>query len=141
MTTADYVLPAILPPALDAVRTYWQRLRRAENDIPFSDDVVTSQIPGTNEAALLTAFYNPLRFRFDAIGAALAEQAGKNITGKFVDEIGSREPFEGLGEQCVVAVRDRKPSYYSTSDRSRLVLPLWGNGRVDMLIVSVFDAA
>lgn len=148
MTNTDYPPPQHLAPRLQRVFAYWQSLKRGGNDIPFSDDVTFSAMRDlAQDALLITAFETPLRFRFDLIGANVAKRSGMEILGKFADEVELGAPLDSIAAQCLAAVKKRAPTYYrhekagpGSRTYRRLVLPLWGNGRVDMLLAAVADA-
>ena len=69
------------------------------------------------------------------------------ITGKFADEIEVCRPFEFFLAQASVTVEAIEPDVLPPrgsggkgddgTSYSRLLLPTWGNGRVDMLIGAV----
>jgi hypothetical protein len=138
-----FALPATIEPSLDPVLHYWSHLKRGGNDVPFADDV---NLPDLRELAkdvfLLETFEGPLRFRLDIIGERIAARYGNAITGKFIDEVEMHAPFESLPEQCTRAVRGQAPTYYrnQAARYARLALPLWGNGRVEMLLVAVINS-
>ena len=84
----SYSLPDELEPDLGRVHAYWNGLKRGANDVPFWDDVKFSMRSRLGrESMLIDVFDNPLRFRFDLIGADLAEWYGGTIGNKFLGEI------------------------------------------------------
>ena len=63
---------------------------------------------------------------------------GHDLSGKFLDEIDAAAPLQFLLSQCSATVEGRAPTYYGNNGAggyARLVLPLWGDGRVGMLLV------
>jgi len=145
MTEADaYSVPETIETTLADLRDHWKSLRRGGNDVPFSDDVKPSALRHRgDELMLIDVFENPQRFRFSFPGSAtILDHDGGSVAGKFLDEIGVQDPFDHLDAQCAETVRSRAPTYYrhrSVGERpyARIVLPLWGNGRVEMLLVAV----
>jgi hypothetical protein len=136
-----FLLPDRLEPDLERVQAYWNRLKRGDNDIPFWDDVKFSmQARLAREVMLIEVFENPLRFRFDLVGEDLTRRYGAAVVGKFTDEVDLRPPLDQLTGQCVATVERRAPTYFlhaaagGGTGYSRLVLPLWGNGHIEMLI-------
>lgn len=124
------------------IQDYWQQLRRGENSIPFSDDINLASFPGTPQRTLLIeVFYNPLRFRIDMAGARVEEQYGGALGGRFLDEVAPHAPLEGLSALCETAVNKQRhcSEIRGRGDQqyARLVLPFWGNGHVDMLLVAI----
>jgi hypothetical protein len=148
-----YLLPDHLEPELDRVRGYWHGLKRSDNDIPFGDDVKFS-VHGrlARDVVLIETFGDPPRFRFDLVGDDIVQRYGAAIAGKFSDEIELHPPLDELTGQCGATIERRAPTYFrraatdmTTAGRvtgySRLILPLWGNGRIEMLICAVVSSA
>jgi hypothetical protein len=145
----SYSLPDELEPDLNRVRAYWNGLKRGANDVPFWDDVKFSLRSRLGrESMLIDVFEKPLRFRFDLVGADLTDWYGETIGNRFLDEIDLRTPFDELTLQCKATVEGYAPTYYcQTAVRrgdaehpggyARLLLPLWGNGRIEMLLGAV----
>ena len=127
---------------------YWNGLKRGANDIPFWDDVRMSLRSRLGqESMLIGVFEDPLRFRFDLVGADVANWHGRTVGTGFLDEIDLHAPFDGLTLQCKVTVESAAPTYYRQTvsgqedaghpGYARLLLPLWGNGRIEMLLGAV----
>jgi hypothetical protein len=143
-----FLPPDQLEPDLDRVQAYWNGLKRGDNDIPFWDDVkFSAQARLARDVVLIEVFENPLRFRFDLVGDDIAQRYGAAFTGKFSDEIDLHPPMDKLTNQCRATVERRAPTYFrhapagkqseSGIGYSRLILPLWGNGRIEMLMGAV----
>ena len=139
-----FLLPDQLEPDLERVHAYWNGLKRGDNDIPFWDDVKFSMRARlAREVMVIEAFENPLRFRLDLVGDDLAHRHGAAVVGKFTDEVDLRPPLDQLTDQCRATVERRAPSYFrheaagAGTGYSRLVLPLWGSGHIEMLIGAV----
>jgi hypothetical protein len=146
-----YLLPDRLEPDLERAFAYWNGLKRGDNDIPFWDDVKFSmQARLARDVIVLEAFENPLRFRFDLIGDDITKRYGAAIAGKFTDEIELHPPLGELTSQCRATIERRAPTYFQHAPAgepqggagySRLLLPLWGNGRIEMLIGAVANSS
>ena len=109
----SYSLPDELEPDLGRVHAYWNGLKRGANDVPFWDDVKFSMRSRLGrESMLIDVFDNPLRFRFDLIGADLAEWYGGTFGNKFLGEIDLHAPFDELTLQCQATVEGCAPTYY-----------------------------
>jgi hypothetical protein len=136
-TAMPFPLPDKLAPGLARVLAYWEGLKRADNAMPFWDDVKLSALPDlASGLMLIDAFEAPERFRFNTVGAAIDAHYGENITGKFVDDIASRAPVNYLRAQCSATIEARLPSCYD-ADYVRLLLPMWGDGHIGMLLGAV----
>lgn len=147
--TAPFSLPRKLEPDLARIRAYWEGLKRGDADMPFSDDVNLSTLPDLSDRLMLIeVFDQPVRFRLGMLGEEIKAQRDGNVVGKFLDEIDARPPLHYLHAQCSAAVEGRAPTYYrhgstkrsraSTADAySRLLLPMWGDGRIGMLLAGV----
>jgi hypothetical protein len=143
MTTegSAFLFPDRLEPDLERVQAYWNGLKRGENNIPFWDDVkLSTQAPLSDHITMIEAFEHPLRFRFDLVGGDVTRRYGANIAGKFTDEVDPHPPFDRLTEQCQATVEQHAPTYFrhraGGPSYSRLILPLWGNGHIEMLIAA-----
>jgi hypothetical protein len=144
-----YSLPDELEPDLSRIRAYWDGLKRGSNDVPFWDDVKLSLRSRLGrESMLIDVFENPLRFRFDLTGTDLTDWYGKAIGNTFLDEIELHPPFDDLIQQGKTTVEGCAPTYYRQAGAgkgytghpggyARLLLPLWGNGRIEMLLGAV----
>ena len=80
--------------------------------------------------------------RFDLAGADVTGWYGAMIDSRFLDEIDLHAPFDGLTRQCQATVENSAPTYYRQTatgkgNFARLLLPLWGNGRIEMLLGAV----
>jgi osmotically-inducible protein OsmY len=144
----SYPLPVRLEPDLGRIHAYWNGLKRGANDVPFWDDVKMSLRSRLGrESMLIGVFEDALRFRFDLVGAHVANWYGGTVGTGFLDEIELHAPFDGLTLQCKATVESAAPTYYrQTVSRqgdaghpgyARLLLPLWGNGRIEMLLGAV----
>ena len=129
-----FALPATLPSELGRVRDYWASLKRGENKVPFSDDVVLSALPGLeNRLVLVEVFDKPQRFRLNIVGGDILGWYGADLAGKFLDEIDAKGPFAFFLAQASTTVEAAEPTFHQDGF-TRLLLPLWGNGYVSMLL-------
>lgn len=142
-----FALPAELETNLLRVITYWRGLVRGHADMPYWDDYAPAALAEVqHDAVLADVFPDPLRFRFRIVGENVARRFGQEIAGKFTDQIPPRAPLEELDAQCAAAVNARRPAYFrqtapaAGAPYARLVLPMWGNGRVEMLLVAITPA-
>jgi hypothetical protein len=146
-STAPFSLPRKLEPDLARVRAYWDGLKRGEADMPFGDDVSLSAIPApAGRLILIEVFDKPVRFRLGMLGEELKARHGGDIVGKFLDEIDARLPLQYLSSQSSATVESRAATYYrhgsakrggSANAYARLLLPMWGDGRIGMLLGGV----
>ena len=113
--------------------------------MPFCDDVNLTAIPEVSaRLMLIDVFDKPVRFRLGMIGAELQGQHDCDVVGKFLDEIDPYSPLQYLSSQSSAAVESRAPTYYryipdphTISSYSRLLLTMWGDGRIAMLLGAV----
>lgn len=141
MTIDDsFSLPDTLGPTLQEVLSYWKGLKRAGNSMPFWDDVKLSELPA-GRLLLIDAFTDPDRFRINTIG----KEAGNAdaLRGKFIDETPLPGRLDDLQAQCSATIEARAPTFYQHDDRpsyTRILLPMWGDGRIGMLLGAVEPA-
>jgi len=144
-----YSVPSKLEAELARVRAYWEGLKRGDASMPFWDDVNLAALPDlSGRLMLIDVFDKPLRFRFGIVGKELKARYRADVVGKFSDEIEIRHPFQYLNSQGLATIEGSTPTYYrhETGGRgrslaregySRLILPLWGDGRIGMLLGAV----
>lgn len=116
--------------------------------MPFSDDVNLSRLEKLSANLLLIdVFSAPQRFRFNHLGEKIIKKFGANIAGQFMDEMEPVAPFNYLIAQASATVEAQAPTLYSNGSASkktrgisylRIILPAWGNGRVDLLLGAIF---
>jgi hypothetical protein len=147
-SAAPFAPPDKLEPDLARVQSYWEGLKRGAAEMPFWDDVNLTAIPQVSaRLMLIDVFDRPLRFRLGTIGEELQGQHGRDVVGKFLDEIEPRSPLQYLISQASAAVESRALTYYrhdsvkradsTNGPYSRLLLPMWGDGRIGMLLGAV----
>jgi hypothetical protein len=140
--SSPFPLPATLERDLAVVHRYWLGLRRAENDMPFADDLKPAAL--TSQAGtvlLLDVFEKPERFRFSLLRGDLLLAQDKALSGKFIDEVDLPAPFGFLRAQASATVEARAPTCYrDAAGAARLLLPMWGDGRVSLLLGVVHAA-
>jgi hypothetical protein len=147
VTSIPFALPATFEKSLARVLSYWESLKRADNDMPFWDDLKPSALSDqSDKLILIDVFAKPERFRFNVLADQLTRRYGEPLVGKFADETELRDPYAFLRAQCSATVEARVPTYYQhdTSNPpggpagySRILLPMWGEGQVRMLLGAV----
>ncbi|MGE5501733.1 MAG: hypothetical protein ACM3W4_07390 [Ignavibacteriales bacterium] len=128
--------PAHLPPGLERVQAYWRGLLRGSAQIPFYDDYDPTALPDLRRRIFLIGVYaKPERYRFEQVGGDLR----KGLEGLFADEIQPTPPFEFLVSQAHATTEASAPTAFHDGERPyvRLLLPMWGDGRIGMLLGAV----
>ena len=149
-STAPFSLPEKLEPGLARVRAYWEGLKRGEADIPFGDDLNITAMPDmTGRLMLIEVFDKPVRFRLGMLGEQIEGRKCDDAVGKFLDEIEVHAPLQYLHSQASATIESRAPTHYRhgggrhrmpgspLDGYARILLPLWGNGRIGMLLGAV----
>lgn len=148
LAAQPFPLPRKLSPALASAYRHWKALIRAENTMPFSDDIsLLRHGKLAPNFLLIDVFSMPQRFRFNHLGEKTIAKFGADISGKFADELDLREPLNYFLAQASATVEAAAPTSYSSSPPrpnktcrggySRILLPAWGNGRVDLLLGAI----
>jgi hypothetical protein len=132
-----FPFPEPLAARLRPVVSLWESLKRGENGMPFSDDLGVpdlSNLPG--HPFLLSVLVSPERYRFEFLSENLRSEAGP---GQFIDEIPPNTNFCYLRAQSSATVEASEPTLFHLTEFSgyrfsRVMMPLWGNGQVNMLL-------
>ena len=136
-----FPLPEHLDATLQPVVSLWEDLRRGEIGMPFSDDLgVTALSNLAGNPFLLSVFASPERYRFEFLSESLRREA---VLERFVDEMSPNINFSYLRGQSSVTIEAAEPTVFHLTDASgyrfsRVLLPLWGNGQVNLLL-GAFD--
>ncbi len=142
MTAMDnpYPLPAEMSPTLLRVFSYWESLKRGDNNMPFWDDVKLSTLPDlTDQLLLIDVFANPENF----MGKDFIVPYNESLARKFADEVELQGRLKYLRSQCSATVEGREPTLYhhrrsaTSAAFSRLLMPMWGDGHVGMLLGAI----
>jgi hypothetical protein len=146
-----FALPPKLPLELPRVLVYWESLKRGENSMPFWDDAALTSMPDLSDRLMLVdVFENPQRFRLNSVGERIRRRYGADLAGKFVDEISPQVPFEFLAAQASVTIEAKAPTFFAGAPEgasgrhrgyARLLLPMWGEGRIGMMLGAIEDLA
>jgi len=133
--------PAHLSPDLARVDAYWRGLLRGSAQMPFWDDCRPTDLPDlADRLFLVDVFAEPERFRFASVGTKLG---GGELEGCFLDETELPRPLAFLRAQCSATLEAGRPTgWRMNADEdgpacARLLLPMWGDGRISMLLGAV----
>jgi len=135
-----FPIPNKLDPDLRPAFSLWQHLRRAENNMPFSDDLKFSDLSDLSAKSFaLSVFTSPERFRFEFLHKGLQ---GVTTAGQFIDEMPRDANFGYLRAQSSATLEAAEPTFLSLGEDSRrnfcrLLLPMWGNGQINMLLGAI----
>ncbi|HLZ01097.1 MAG TPA: hypothetical protein VKR55_02985 [Bradyrhizobium sp.] len=136
-----FPIPDEPDPDLQSVVSLWNELRRAENGMPFGDDLRFSDLPKLSARPfVLSVFTLPERFRFEFLDEGLQETAA--LAGRFIDEISIDTSFSYLRAQSSATLEAGEPTFLRITEDSgrsfgRLLLPMWGNGQINTLLGAV----
>jgi hypothetical protein len=132
-----FPFPEHLDPDLQRVVSLWKRLRRAENDMPFADDLKFSDLSKLSaKTFVLSVFVSPERFRLEFPDKG---PKGAAMAGLFIDEISLDNNFSYLRAQSSATLEAAEPTFLRLSEHSgrdfcRVLLPMWGNGQINTLL-------
>jgi hypothetical protein len=138
-----YPVPRRLEPALARVQAAWRGLLRGGATMPFADDLRLDVLPDLKPRLfLMDVFARPQRFRFSEVGRALQGRDGGALGDRFADEVALAAPLDFLVSQCGATVEAAAPTLFRGGEAkgggyARLLLPLWGDGRVSLLLGAV----
>lgn len=139
-----YSAPRALSPRLERVRAYWRGLIRRAAPMPFWDDFAPADMGDVmDDAFTLEVFDKPERFRFALVGEGLESGGLRDLEGAFLGEGPLASPFDYLLSQASATVEGRRPTLHrgaGPGGHARLLLPMWGEGRVGLLL-GVVDRA
>jgi len=136
MSTHPFSPGSALDPRLRGVEQYWQSLKRGANDTPFWDDFLPSALANVSKDIMLVdVFDKPQRFRFSAIvGGEIEARYGQQLADRFSDEIAPSSPLEFFNAQASATMEAHGPTVHQGPGYRRLLAPMWGDGRVSMLL-------
>jgi hypothetical protein len=146
MTAAQpFPLPRQLPPTLARGPSILEKVDPSGNPMPFSDDVNLGPIEKLSPHLMLVDVFSvPQRFQFSRLGENIIGKLSNDLTGQFVDEIKPAEPLSYFIAQASATIESVAPTLYSAARGksrgrcySRILLPAWGNGRIDLLLGAV----
>jgi len=133
-----YSVPRALPPRLDRARAYWRSLIRRAAPMPFWDDLSPADMGNlADDIFTLEVFDKPERFRFALVGEGLEASGVRDLEGAFLGEGPLTSPFDLLLSQASATVEAGRPTLYrsaSPTRYARLLLPMWGDGRIGLLL-------
>jgi hypothetical protein len=140
-TAHPYSVPSEISATLRRALAYWESLKRGDNKMPFWDDVNLTVLPDLNDRLLLVDVFDmPERFRFNFIGKKFARGHIDSLANKFADEADLVETLTYFRSQASATVEAGEPTYYrretlaSAPGYSRMLMPMWGDGRIGMLL-------
>ena len=148
----DRVRYVVLPdeirhPNLVRLYTHWDEMRRGKA-MPARSDFDPLALPQLlGNLILVDVQHEPLRFRYRLIGSRLTERIGRDMTGRFFDEIPEPVYRERLHDWHGGVVAERVPRAGVTARRlldrwepyEILTVPLSAEGcRVDMTLTGVY---
>jgi hypothetical protein len=67
----------------------------------------------------------------------LAQRYGQALNSRFLDELDLAAPFAYLRAQCSATIDSRAATYFAEGSYARILLPMWGDGRIGMLLGAV----
>lgn len=138
--TRPFVPPEHLSPDLLRVKAYWQGLLRGSAEMPFWDDLdLTTLHDLSGRVFLVGVFSKPERLRLDLVGEDIAAAQSAPVAGLFTDEISGAPPLDFLSSQGSATLEASAPTYVEGALPDgriyrRLLLPMWGDGRISMLL-------
>jgi hypothetical protein len=142
-----FAVPARLNTGLDELRTHWNSLKRGSAVIPFADDLKLGELGLSDRILVIEAFESPERFRFNIVGEQIAHRYGRELAGKFADEIAPRAPLDYFLSQCAATVEAHAPTFYrhapekpDESKYERIIFPLWIDGYIGALLGAVHES-
>jgi hypothetical protein len=138
-TQHPFALPKALSPDLCRVLDDWRGLLRGEAEMPFADDLKLTDLPDlAPNLFVIDVFDRPERFRVALVGEGLQAH---DLRGRFLDEVPPGWPFQYLRAQCAATVEAGAPTFFhaelAVRPYSRLILPLWGEGRISTLLGAI----
>lgn len=133
-----YSAPRSLPPRLERARAYWLSLIRRGAPMPFWDDLSPADMGNiVDDVFTLEVFDKPERFRFALVGEGLEAGGVRDLEGAFLGEGPLASPFDFLLSQASATVEAARPTLHRSAAPgrcARLLLPMWGDGRVGLLL-------
>jgi hypothetical protein len=123
MSSNPFVVPSRLASPLARAMDYWQGLRRAENEMPFWDNVNLSKLSDVSARVLLIdVFSGPARFRLNTVGSDLSSDLDE-IRHRFLDELKLSGKLIFLRAQASATVEAFEPTFLKLSSGRQEIIP------------------
>lgn len=141
LATTDYPQHLTSHPELDALEALWVQLR-GQRALPSRRDfdlgIMKRWAPHLSVAVVTSS----ARFQFRLFGTELVNVYGRDLTGRFLDELTPHDLWSVVILHYREVVKTRKPLFCPLSvtngrwytEVSRLLLPLSGNGEVNFIM-------
>jgi hypothetical protein len=131
-------------PLIQRIHAYWES-KLTGRKMPRREDIVPEELGDLLPWVMLVdVIGDPVRFRLRLTGTGVVREYGKEVTGRYMDEIDLGSQRDTVLDDYRRAVRERRPvasSYdYQKSDRrwityERILLPLANDGEtINMLL-------
>src|SRR5579864_8599763 len=83
--SVPFSLPQAIDASLETLRRYWAALRRAQNVLPFADDLNVGQLSQFGpRLVVLEVRERPQRFRVDIVGTEIEKEFGEGLADRFI---------------------------------------------------------
>jgi hypothetical protein len=144
--TMEFEIPEGISPLLRHIFDIWASQKLMRTDMPLEEDFDLVLLRDyTDRIFVVDVDDPPFAMRIESAGWRVVAYCGAPLAGRNVETVPAHPPLDDLWVQCVAAVRDCRPVFYrhhtAAASYDRIVLPLWGDSRVEKLIAAISDAA
>ncbi len=138
----EFGFPDSLTDPLRHLRDVWEQAKSVRTDMARAEDFDFALLrEDADHLLVFEVMDQPLQLRVETAGCWITEAYGETLAGRSVESLSERAPLEEIWIQAMAAVRDRRPVYFRRETGSlpyeRIVLPLWGESRVEKLVCAI----
>ena len=142
--TMEFDIPERMSPSLRHICDIWESQKLMRTDMPLDEDFDLVLLRDyADRIFVIDVGDRPSALRIESAGWRVVAHYGTPLAGHHVENIPALPPLDDLSVQCMAAIRDRRPVFYrhhtAAASYERIVLPLWGESRVEKLVAAISD--
>jgi hypothetical protein len=144
--TTEFEIPEEVPPSPRHIYDIWASQKLMRTDMPLEEDFDLVLLRDYADRIFVADVADsPPALRIESARWRVVALYCTPLAGHQIENISEHPPLDDLWAQCMAAVRDCRPVFYrhhtAAAAYDRIILPLWGERRVEKLVGAISDAA